>query len=108
MCIIAIEPLTPFDRTLRIKLYKNNARSRLIFRIAKRSIRKIAIRGLYGNREIQSFQSGPLFNSLIEVCIQATVSFRDIILISIARMWHSRFQTCLVAAFSLFLGLSDE
>ena len=35
---IVIEALTPLDRTSRIKLYKNNARSRLFCRIAKRSI----------------------------------------------------------------------
>ena len=38
MCTILIEALTPLDRTSRIKLYKNNARSRLFCRIAKRSI----------------------------------------------------------------------
>ena len=38
MCIIAIEPLRPLDRTSRIKLYKNNARSRLFCRIAERFI----------------------------------------------------------------------
>ena len=38
MCTIAIEALTPLYRTLRIKLYKNIARSRLFCRIAKRSI----------------------------------------------------------------------
>ena len=38
MCTIVIEALTPLDRTLRIKMYKNNTRSRLFFRIAKRSI----------------------------------------------------------------------
>ena len=38
MCTIAIEALTPLDRTSRIKLYKNIARSRLFCRIAKRSI----------------------------------------------------------------------
>ena len=30
--------LTPLDRALHIKMYENNARSRLFFRIAKRSI----------------------------------------------------------------------
>ena len=38
MCTILIEALTPLDRTSRIKMYKNNARSRLFSRIAKRSI----------------------------------------------------------------------
>ena len=38
MCTIAIEALTPFNRTSRIKMYKNFARSRLFRRIAKRSI----------------------------------------------------------------------
>ena len=38
MCTIAIEALTPLYRTSRIKLYKNNARSRLFCRIAKRSV----------------------------------------------------------------------
>ena len=38
MCAIVIEALTPFDRTPCIKLHKNNARSRLFFRIAKISI----------------------------------------------------------------------
>ena len=33
-----MEALTPLDRTLRIKMYKNNAQSRLFLRIAKRSI----------------------------------------------------------------------
>ena len=38
MCTIVIEALTPLDRISRIKMYKNNARSRLFCRIAKRSI----------------------------------------------------------------------
>ena len=38
MCIIAIEALTPLHRSLRIKMYKNIARSRLFCRMAKRSI----------------------------------------------------------------------
>ena len=38
MCTIAIQALTPLNRTSRIKLYKNIARSRLFSRIAKRSI----------------------------------------------------------------------
>ena len=38
MCIIVIEPLTPLDRASCINLYKNNARSRLFCRMAKRSI----------------------------------------------------------------------
>ena len=38
MCTIAIEALTPLDRTLCIKMYKTNARSRLFCLIAKRSI----------------------------------------------------------------------
>ena len=38
MCIIGIESLTPLDRSSRIKLHKNNARSRLFCRIAKKSI----------------------------------------------------------------------
>ena len=38
MCTIAIEALTPFNRTSRIQMYKNVARSRLFRRIAKRSI----------------------------------------------------------------------
>ena len=42
MCIIVIEPLTPLDRTSRMKLYKNNARSRLFCRIAERSIETLA------------------------------------------------------------------
>ena len=33
-----IEALTPLDRMLRVKMYKNNARSRLFCRIAKSSI----------------------------------------------------------------------
>ena len=43
MCTIAIEALTPFNRTLRIKMYKNIARSGLFCRIAKRSIAWIRI-----------------------------------------------------------------
>ena len=39
MCTIVIEALTPLDRTSCIKMYKNNARSRLFCRIAKRSIK---------------------------------------------------------------------
>ena len=35
---IAIGVLTPFNQTLRLKMYKNKARSRLFCRIAKRSI----------------------------------------------------------------------
>ena len=38
MWTIVIEALTPLDRTSCIKMYKNNARSRLFCRIAKRSI----------------------------------------------------------------------
>ena len=38
MCTIVIEVLTPLDRASRIKMYKNNARSRLFPRIAKTSI----------------------------------------------------------------------
>ena len=38
ICTIAIEALTPLERTSRIKMYKNIARSRLFCRIAKRSI----------------------------------------------------------------------
>ena len=38
MCTTVIEALAPLDRTSRINLYKNNARSRLFCRIAKRSI----------------------------------------------------------------------
>ena len=38
MCTIVIEALTPLDRISCIKMYKNNARSRLFCRIAKRSI----------------------------------------------------------------------
>ena len=38
MGTIAIEALTPLNRTSRIKLYKNIARSRLFCRIAKGSI----------------------------------------------------------------------
>ena len=38
MCTIAIEALTSLNRTSRIKMYKNIARSRLFCRIAKRSI----------------------------------------------------------------------
>ena len=38
MCTIDIEALTPLSRNSCIKLYKNNARSRLFRRIAKRSI----------------------------------------------------------------------
>ena len=42
MCTILIEGLTPLNRTSCIKMYKNNARSRLFCRIAKRSIGKAA------------------------------------------------------------------
>ena len=38
MCTILIEGLTPLNRTSCTKMYKNNARSRLFCRIAKRSI----------------------------------------------------------------------
>ena len=38
ICTMVIEAPTPFNRTLRIKMYKNIARSRLFRRIAKRSI----------------------------------------------------------------------
>ena len=38
MCTIVVEALTPFDQISCIKMYKNNARSRLFCRIAKRSI----------------------------------------------------------------------
>ena len=38
MCTIAVEALTPLDRTSSIKMYKNIARSRLFCRIAKRPI----------------------------------------------------------------------
>ena len=38
ICAIHIEALTLLDRTARIKMYKNNARSSLFCRIAKRSI----------------------------------------------------------------------
>ena len=40
ICTILIEPLTPFDRTSRIKMYENNARSSLFCRIAKRPVVK--------------------------------------------------------------------
>ena len=40
ICTILIEALTPLDRTSGIKMYKNNARSSLICRIAKRSIKR--------------------------------------------------------------------
>ena len=38
MCTIEIEAPKSLDRTSRIKLYKNNTRSRAFYRIAKRSI----------------------------------------------------------------------
>ena len=38
MCTIIKEALTPFDRTSRIKMYKNNARSRPFSRIANGSM----------------------------------------------------------------------
>ena len=38
ICTMVIEAPAPFNRTLRIKMYKNIARSRLFCRIAKRSI----------------------------------------------------------------------
>ena len=38
ICTILIEALTPLDRTSCIEMYKNNARSSLFCRIAKRSI----------------------------------------------------------------------
>ena len=44
MCTIAIEALTPFSRTSRVKMHENVARSRLFCRIAKRSIGKGKIR----------------------------------------------------------------
>ena len=39
MYTTAIERLTPLDRTPCIKMYKNNAQSRLFWKIAKRSIK---------------------------------------------------------------------
>ena len=41
MCTILIEALTPLNRTSCIKMSKNNARSRLFRRIAKRSIKAL-------------------------------------------------------------------
>ena len=38
MCTLVIRTLTPIDQTSRMTLYKNNARSRLFCRMAKRSI----------------------------------------------------------------------
>ena len=35
MCTIAMEALTPLDRTSRMTMYRNDARSRLFCRIAK-------------------------------------------------------------------------
>ena len=43
MYTIKIEALTPLDRTSCIKMYKNNARSRLFCRIAKRSIFRVVL-----------------------------------------------------------------
>ena len=43
ICTILMEALTPLDRTSCIKMYKNNARSSLFCRKAKRSIEAIAI-----------------------------------------------------------------
>ena len=40
MCTKKIEAATPLNRTLCIKMYKNNARFRLFGRIAKRSLAK--------------------------------------------------------------------
>ena len=56
MCTIAIEALTPLNRTSRIKLYRNIVRSRLFSRIGKRSIHS----------------SGPC----IQVCLQCFCSPR--------------------------------
>ena len=47
MCTIVIEALTPLDRISCIKMYKNNARSRLFCRIAKRSIGNVLTRITY-------------------------------------------------------------
>ena len=47
MCTIVIEALTPLDRSSDIKMYENNARSRLFCRIAKRSIVKFYLIGNY-------------------------------------------------------------
>ena len=38
MCTIAVEALTPLDRTSRIKMYKDIARSRLFCRISRGSM----------------------------------------------------------------------
>ena len=43
MCTILIQGLTPLDRTSCIKMYKNNSRSSLFCRIAKRSIEEFSI-----------------------------------------------------------------
>ena len=37
MCAIAIEVLTPLNRTSPIKVYNNNTRPRLFFRITKKA-----------------------------------------------------------------------
>ena len=71
MCTMVIEAPTPFDRTLRIKMYKNIARSRLFCRIAKRSIIR-----RFQNEEDNLAEHLQLFISFTEGQTTLTVYFR--------------------------------
>ena len=60
MCTIAIEPLTPLNRTSCIKVYKDIARSKLFCRIAKRSILRNNSHFSVANSDVGSGDTGVL------------------------------------------------
>ena len=73
MCTIAIETLKPLNRISCIKMYKNNARSRLFCRIAKRYRNGVAADLRHRNGEISGcFQNS---TSLVLQQCQNKVSF---------------------------------
>ena len=76
MCTIPVEALTPLDRTSRIKMYKNIARSRLFCRIAKRSIKDFEENGKLESSESRQrqgvdLQSFEIFKTTRSVFFQA-------------------------------------
>ena len=71
MCTTLIEALTPLDRTSRTKMYKNNARSRLFSRIAKRSILNCFVHTAFQIRSGILFESSDFIDHVISsACMQ--------------------------------------
>ena len=74
MCTIVKEALTQLDRTSCMKMYKNNARSSLFCRIAKRSIVEILaisekFKGRIAKKQIASFKLSNSKKQIMELYI---------------------------------------